>query len=531
MTRSLIIGDAGFSAADLADLQRNAEHLADAAVVRTRAALEQFLRQSQFLLVVHVCSSHKTAIPPAEAMKAVFRLCREVPYVAVGENLTAAQAVDLIKAGAIDCLAVNDQRSLADVIRNAIGPYRHLRLVPKTAPLTPSQEQVLRALGEGVAVIDRDLRFQSPNPAFETLTGYTAEELSGAPALNLDGGGLKRQLEICKQQLAGCRGEVTLRRKDGSKFPAWVVVSPVPSAGSRDFDGYAVLVSDITARKEQEAEFKRLASFDSLTQLPNRDLLQDRMAQVLANAKRNRTRVAAMFVDLDHFKYVNDTWGHARGDAILIETANRMQACVRESDTVARIGGDEFAVIVTDVSEDRAAEKVAAKIAGALERPFLCDGVANYLSASIGIAIYPLHGVSAETLFANADAAMYEVKRNGRRGYRLFGDTAAVSATGTMQDQGRGLGVNRGQASSLSRTVAEAVSKKIILPPLPLFPAGLAMACIVVLFGWLFTTGMVNFHLASPDDFMSGAEMNSFGTASGGEQMEILPDIPLEPSK
>ncbi len=161
-------------------------------------------------------------------------------------------------------------------------------------------------------------------------------------------------------------------------------------------------------------ELTKLARHDALTGLPNRQLLNDRLVQALAAAKRDKTHVALMFIDLDEFKPVNDTYGHAAGDLLLIEAARRIQDCIRESDTVSRIGGDEFIVLLPIVESLQDSSCVAEKIRLALNLPFEACGSKVYISCSIGIALYPEHGIDANTLFRNADDAMYQAKRSGR---------------------------------------------------------------------------------------------------------------------
>ena len=180
----------------------------------------------------------------------------------------------------------------------------------------------------------------------------------------------------------------------------------------------ASLEEKIEQRTQQlrlaNGELIKLARHDALTGLPNRQLLNDRLVQALAAAKRDKTHVALMFIDLDEFKPVNDTYGHAAGDLLLMEAARRIQDCIRESDTVSRIGGDEFIVLLPIVESLQDSSCVAEKIRLALNLPFEPGGSKVYISCSIGIALYPEHGIDANTLFRNADDAMYQAKRSGR---------------------------------------------------------------------------------------------------------------------
>lgn len=175
----------------------------------------------------------------------------------------------------------------------------------------------------------------------------------------------------------------------------------------------------VAAERELLERTKHMASHDGLTGLPNRALTMDRLAVALASARRNGAMVALLFVDLDGFKAVNDTLGHDAGDIVLKEVAGKLRSCVRETDTVARFGGDEFVIVLTEVKAKAAATKVARKVIESLSRPIPLDGEEATVGASIGIALYPDHGKTPETLLEQADSAMYAVKRRGKNDYRL----------------------------------------------------------------------------------------------------------------
>jgi diguanylate cyclase (GGDEF)-like protein/PAS domain S-box-containing protein len=179
-------------------------------------------------------------------------------------------------------------------------------------------------------------------------------------------------------------------------------------------------IGQFIQRKQAEDKLSFLARFDSVTDLPNRYLFTDRLSQMLAQAQRNDWSSAVLFVDLDRFKAINDTYGHAAGDQVLREAAARMLACVRSSDTVGRLSGDEFAVILSNLAKTDDASTVAQKIVETLAAPFILNGQQAYISASIGIAIYPVDGNDTDTLLKNADTAMYRAKAQGRNGYQFF---------------------------------------------------------------------------------------------------------------
>jgi diguanylate cyclase (GGDEF)-like protein/PAS domain S-box-containing protein len=178
---------------------------------------------------------------------------------------------------------------------------------------------------------------------------------------------------------------------------------------------------DVTERKRQEEEARFLAYHDTLTGLPNRRLLDDRLSQAVFLAQRRDARVAVMVVDLDRFKQVNDALGHRAGDAVLREAAHRIAGCVRKADTLARHGGDEFVVVIPDLHQDGDCQVVAEKILRALEPPFHVDGRDFTIGASIGVSLYPADAGDGEGVLRNADAAMYRAKQLGRNNYRFYG--------------------------------------------------------------------------------------------------------------
>jgi len=213
--------------------------------------------------------------------------------------------------------------------------------------------------------------------------------------------------------------EVRVPKSDGDRYFVTTVKPIFDIDGA--VDSVICISKDITDRKLIEEKLAHMAQYDSLTNLPNRALFSDRLQHAISEAVRNRTRLALLFLDLDNFKAVNDTCGHSVGDILLQEAAQRLQACVRKSDTVGRIGGDEFVILLPGIDDDAYALTVAEKIRHSLSQPFDPEGCrSRVISASIGVAVYPEHGSNEIELIRNADDALYQAKDSGRNGVRLF---------------------------------------------------------------------------------------------------------------
>jgi diguanylate cyclase (GGDEF)-like protein/PAS domain S-box-containing protein len=274
--------------------------------------------------------------------------------------------------------------------------------------------EVVEGSPAGIMVTKLDAVIMTVNPAFSRITGFTAAEVVGETPRVLASGrhrpGFYRRMWRSLVTTGRWQGEIWNRRKNGQVYPQWLSIFAL-----RDNQGvairYAAMLTDITARKNAEGQLRRLATHDRLTGLPNRVLVFDRLAQAIARARRSRTGVAVLFLDLDLFKTINDTWGHEAGDAVLREVARRLKSCVRRSDTVARLGGDEFLLVLPEVGERREAEVMAEKILRSLSRPIAHGDFCCQVGASIGISFYPQDGRGAKELIRIADAAMYADKR------------------------------------------------------------------------------------------------------------------------
>ncbi len=266
------------------------------------------------------------------------------------------------------------------------------------------------------------------NSAFTETTGYHPDDILGQTTSLLKSGRHDRAFFTAMQDSilrdGAWRGELWNRRKNGELYPAWMSIS-----GVRDRHGtithYVSSHSDITLRKAAEEEISHLAFFDPLTELPNRRLLMERLRRALASSLRNTGEGALMFIDLDNFKLLNDTLGHDKGDLLLQHVAQRLLGCVRDSDTVARIGGDEFIVLLEQLSEQATTaalqtEAIGEKILAALNVPYDLAGQVHYSTPSIGITLFGEHKSNETELLKRADLAMYQAKAAGRNTLRFF---------------------------------------------------------------------------------------------------------------
>ena len=290
---------------------------------------------------------------------------------------------------------------------------------------------VLRSMNEAVVVLDRDFNFISVNPAFTRTTGYSEREVIGQNASLLD----SNQHDVAfynriRQRLANeghWAGEMWQRRKNGQEF-----LCQIESNATEGIHGehrvYIAVITDITQQKRAEQELRYLANFDTLTNLPNRAMLSERLSRAIVRARRQDHRIAVLFLDLDRFKDINDSLGHTAGDRILRAAAMRLQETVGEQQTVARLGGDEFTVVLESLQQPEDADRVAREIITAFEAPLVLDDRQEVvISPSIGISLYPDHGQVPTELLKQADTAMYQAKAAGRRTSVRYDDSMEIA--------------------------------------------------------------------------------------------------------
>jgi diguanylate cyclase (GGDEF)-like protein/PAS domain S-box-containing protein len=276
---------------------------------------------------------------------------------------------------------------------------------------------------ESVMITDTTRQIVYVNAAYSTMTGYSGDETLGRSPDFLRSGMHPQSFydRMWEELTRGGRwkGEIWSRRKNGDVYPALFSISAVNGPDGQPHHFVSVF-NDISHHKDYEQRLEFLAHHDALTLLPNRILFQERCAASLNRAKRLGHTVAVLFIDLDRFKTINDSLGHAIGDQLLKQVAERFTACLRASDTVARLGGDEFAVLLDDLPTSQSASVAAQKLLDSFGQPFNVAGHELFTSASIGIACFPQDGGSIEDLLRNADAAMYRAKEHGRNAYQYF---------------------------------------------------------------------------------------------------------------
>ncbi len=283
---------------------------------------------------------------------------------------------------------------------------------------------VFEGTGEAIMITSPNHRILRVNPAFTRITGFAADAVRGRPMsdlFQLDDRESKQLERICQRlnREHSWQGELDYRNRRGERLTALQTISKVTDEHGR-VSHFIHIFNDITETKAAEQQIRHQAHHDSLTDLPNRASLKYRIGEAVARARKDETRLAVLFLDLDYFKEVNDRLGHAVGDRLLREVAERLQRLLRHEDLVGRLGGDEFLILLEGLPAPRFAGQVAAKVIEVITQPFILDGEEISIGVSIGIAVFPDQGEDAEALVNHADAAMYDAKAAGRNAFRYF---------------------------------------------------------------------------------------------------------------
>lgn len=282
---------------------------------------------------------------------------------------------------------------------------------------------VMENTSEGVIICDTNANIIEVNTAFCNILGYSREEVIGQnPRIWRSDRHDKEFFDGMWQELTetgNWRGEIWNRRKDGTLIPEWLNISQVLDTNT-DLSHYVAVFSDISQIKHSQEKLDHIAHHDILTDLPNRLLLNERLEHALRRADRHNTKLAVCFLDLDHFKHINDSMGHLTGDMLLQAVTERLKQTSRQDDTIARVGGDEFVFLLEDISREEDAVVAAQKLLAAFKNSFLIDHQEIHITASLGICIYPRDGDDVDKLLRNADAAMYRAKEEGRNTYQFY---------------------------------------------------------------------------------------------------------------
>ena len=313
-----------------------------------------------------------------------------------------------------------------DALRLSLGKMRQ-----QLHASTDMSARIIESVEEGVVITDEHNIIRSVNPAFSKSTGYSANEVIGqTPALlksGHHGNKFYREMWESLNEIGQWRGEIWNRNKSGVVYPGWLSISAVRD-NQQQIRNYVGLFSDTVSTQDVMERLHNLAYYDGLTGLPNRRLFMDRLNVSITHARRDKRMLAIMFVDLDEFKQVNDTLGHGIGDELLKSVAERMKSCLREEDTLARLAGDEFIVLLPVLPHPDAAKNVAEKFKESFAQTLRIDGHELHVTASIGIVIYPDDGEDAESLIKHADIAMYRIKESGRNGFVKYVPAMSMDA-------------------------------------------------------------------------------------------------------
>lgn len=365
-----------------------------------------------------------------------------IPLVSMGEVLGAIAVVNLEKAG-VNYSEVDLQlaQSIADSTSSTLSNLLYMekqeciinertaeiqvknkeleKVVTEIRLLSREKELILNSAGEGIFGIDLNGNISFINPSGEKMLAYNKGELIGkSSSLVFDNKDKRKVLAISKRKLNHYYTDENFHRKDSTRIPVEYVISLIQE-GEQTI-GYVVTFRDITERKRLEEEIKYHAYFDSLTDLPNRVLLQDRLHQGLTYAQLNGEKAALLYLDLDRFKFINDTLGHSYGDLLLREVANRIKTCIPKGATLSRQGGDEFTIFLPSVKKKDDVMKVVNLVIESFSEPFNLSENEVYIKTSVGISMYPEHGNTADTLIKNADTAMYKSKEISGNSYHFF---------------------------------------------------------------------------------------------------------------
>lgn len=362
-----------------------------------------------------------------ETFDRLFRASPRVPILVVSRLRDEETARQAVRRGAQDYLLLErlDGHSLPKALNTMLERSAYavaLSLERESAQVT------LNSIGDAVVSTDVDGNVTYLNPVAESMTGWSRQEACGRPLQEVlrivDADSREPALNplamaMLHNKTVGLSVNCVLVRRDGHESAIEDTAAPIHDRCGQ-VTGAVIVFHDVSAARAMSLRMSHLAQHDFLTQLPNRMLLQDRLTQAIASAHRHRTLLAVLFLDVDRFKHINDSLGHAIGDQLLKSIARRLVSCVRNVDTVSHQGGDEFVVLLSEVARANDAAFIADKILDAMSRPHRIDHQELHVTVSVGIGVYPDDGTDADTLLRNADLALFHAKARGRSNHQFF---------------------------------------------------------------------------------------------------------------
>lgn len=370
-----------------------------------------------------------------EAFDTLFRAARQIPILILSHSRDENVARLAVQRGAQDYLLEErlDGHSLPRALHNMLersARAEALFLERERAQIT------LNSIGDAVISTDLAGNITYLNATAEGMTGWSREEASGRPlqeVLRIIDGDTRQPapnplaMAIQQNTAVGLSANCVLIRRDGYESAIEDTTTPIHDR-SGQMTGAVIVFHDVSVARAMSLKMSYLAQHDFLTKLPNRMLLSDRLTQAIASAHRHKKLLAVLFLDVDHFKHINDSLGHTTGDQLLQSIARRLVACVRDSDTVSRQGGDEFVVLLSEVARAEDAAFTADKVLAAVSRLHRIDHQDLHVTVSVGIGVYPADGADAETLLKNADLALRHAKTHGRSNHQFFEPDMSVRA-------------------------------------------------------------------------------------------------------
>jgi diguanylate cyclase (GGDEF)-like protein/PAS domain S-box-containing protein len=358
-----------------------------------------------------------------DALRLAKELAPGIPFIFLSGTIGEERAIEAMRLGATDYVLKNNMRRLSTVVRRALSEVGERERIRVAEEERARLVQILEATSDYVCMTDPAGTITYLNAAGRKLigapdsqgVGKSAGEIYPAWAREL----IEREGTPVASSTGAWTGETAILGADGTQIPvSQVIIAHRGPDGEMRF--FSTIARDIRERKAYEARLQHLANYDPLTGLPNRDLLGDRTLQAVAHARRASRPAALLVLNLDRFKLVNESYSHGVGDALLRMVADRLKSAVREGDTVARLGGDAFAVLATDLARPDDVLSVARKIREAMRSPFGLEGRDLHVTLSIGASVYPRDGEEFDMLLRNADAAMHRVKADGRNGFQFY---------------------------------------------------------------------------------------------------------------